>query len=55
MAAASRRSTRVKAKFEPPRIDRAFFRRPEIAEADARWAAIFGHGFLSKADSDFVV
>ena len=52
--APERRSTRVKAKFEPPKIDRAFFRRPEVAEADARWAATFGHGFESKADSDFV-
>ena len=26
----------------------------EVAEADARWAATFGHGFESKADSDFV-
>ena len=61
MAAAPRRSTRVK-KYELPTIDRAFFRRPlavadsevRVAEADARWAATFGRGFLSKADSDFV-
>ena len=55
MAAAPRRSTRVR-KYELPTIDRAFFRRPlaEVAEADARWAATFGRGFLSKADSDFV-
>ena len=50
-----RRSTRVKAKFEPPKIAvPRLLRRPEVAEADARWAATFGHGFESKADSDFV-
>jgi hypothetical protein len=44
----------VKPKFEPPKIDRDFFQLPEVAKADARWAATFGHGFESMADSDFV-